>query len=112
MAEARKLYEREKGAILTAHKSALDAYQPRETVAALRMADELDGRGASTYTGRANLERWSEALEYLRTRGVKLGFMQKQLTDIAQVILAPRMFGDSFAAEKRYLHTLSPSCRW
>ncbi len=111
---AQALLEREKRRLRDAEKSALHAYAPSITVAALRMADTLDGKGAAGQGGRANLERFMEALEFLETkRNVKLGFMQKQLMDIAKLILVPRMFGDSFAAEQKYLRAKigTPSSR-
>lgn len=101
---AQALVAKEKRFLQQAEKNSLHAFQPKITVTALKMADAMEGKGSAATSGRANLERWMEGMDFLqKKRGVKLGFMQKQLVEIAQIILVPRMFGDSFAAEQRYL---------
>jgi hypothetical protein len=97
LVRAKQLLQRERAKLQQATKAALDAYQPKTVVDAQRLADQLEGVVASN--GHANLARFNEALEFLeKEKGLKFGFTQKQLINVARLILLKRMFGTGLPA--------------
>lgn len=61
-------------------------------------------RGDHGGGGRANLERYEAAFEYLNSQcGYKLSYMQKELYKVARLILVKRIFGSDLESEWHYI---------
>lgn len=95
------LRAREAAMLAKTDLSVLYAFQPRVGAEASRLADELGGAAANS--GELNLAAFNEGLAILERNGIALGFMQKQLINVARLILLRRMFGDGLAAALREL---------